>query len=128
DDKMLYVTAGSGQRIGSEAPRTGVIDIRPPECEAVMRQYGLYDNYVNGNYSDELWSYDIGLKTTWLDNRLRVNGAVYYIDWQDLQQVVILNSIDTRCSQVIQGNVGGAEVKGFELEATWAPNDRWLFN
>jgi iron complex outermembrane receptor protein len=128
EDKMLYATAGSGMRIGSEAPQTGIIEIRPPECETVMRNYGLYDNYVGGNHSDKLWSYDVGFKTTWLDNRLRLNGAAYYVDWKDLQQVVILNSIDTRCSQVIQGNVGGAKITGFELEAVYAPNRSWTLN
>lgn len=128
EDKMVYATAANGVRIGSEAPQTGIIEIRPPECEATMRQYGLYDNYVNGNFSDEIWSYDLGFKTTWLENRLRVNGAVYFVDWKDLQQVVILNSINANCSQVIQGNVGGAEITGFELEAVWAPTDRWSFN
>ena len=33
--------------------------------------------------SDELKNYEIGLKSEWLDNRLRFNLAAYYMKWDD---------------------------------------------
>jgi iron complex outermembrane receptor protein len=34
---------------------------------------------------EEVWSYELGAKTQWLDDTLRVNAAVFYMDYQDLQ-------------------------------------------
>jgi iron complex outermembrane receptor protein len=34
---------------------------------------------------EEVWSYEIGTKTQWMDDRLRVNLALFYMDYQDLQ-------------------------------------------
>ena len=34
---------------------------------------------------EEVWSYEAGAKTEWFDNTLRVNLAVFYMDYQDLQ-------------------------------------------
>ena len=36
-------------------------------------------------FPDETQNYEIGLRSTWLDQRLTLNGAVYYIDWSDPQ-------------------------------------------
>jgi iron complex outermembrane receptor protein len=34
---------------------------------------------------EEVWSYELGAKTQWLDDTLRANLAVFYMDYQDLQ-------------------------------------------
>jgi iron complex outermembrane receptor protein len=34
---------------------------------------------------EEVWSYEAGAKTEWFDNTLRVNLAVFYMDYTDLQ-------------------------------------------
>jgi iron complex outermembrane receptor protein len=34
---------------------------------------------------EEVWSYEAGAKTEWLDNTLRVNFALFYMDYTDLQ-------------------------------------------
>jgi iron complex outermembrane receptor protein len=34
---------------------------------------------------EKAWSYELGAKSTWLDGRLRVNAAAYYVDWEDQQ-------------------------------------------
>ena len=34
---------------------------------------------------EEVWSYEAGAKTEWFDNTLRVNLALFYMDYQDLQ-------------------------------------------
>jgi outer membrane receptor protein involved in Fe transport len=128
DDRMMYVTAANGQRIGATAPLSTVPIIQPPECEALMRSLGLYDPFINGTKSDSVWSYDLGFRSTWLDKRLLINAAVYRVDWTDLQQVVILNSVDRNCSQVIQANVGAAQIKGFELEAAYSIGDHYSLN
>jgi outer membrane receptor protein involved in Fe transport len=131
DEKMLYFTAVSAERIGANAPsNSGVAPvIQPPECGQLLRDLGLYEAFtVGGTRSDKLWSYDLGLKSTWLDRRLLINASVYNIDWKDLQQAVILNSINRNCSQVVQANVGKANIRGLELESVYAPTERVKLN
>ena len=37
-------------------------------------------------YAEEtLWNYELGLKSEWFDRRLRLNGALFVLDWEDLQ-------------------------------------------
>lgn len=64
---------------------------------------------------EEAWNYELGVKSDVLDGRLRLNGAVYYIDWtnQQLTQSVIINNLPIS----VITNAGKTEVWGFELEA-----------
>ena len=55
-------------------------------------------------------AYEIGLKSEWLENRLRLNGAAFYYDFTDLQVVI------SRGSSTDLLNAGKAEIKGLELE------------
>lgn len=131
DEKMMYFTAASGERIGANAPSNSAVapNIQPPECADLLRDLGLYEAFtVGGTKSDKLWSYDLGLKSTWLDRRLLVNASVYNIDWTDLQQAVILNSINRNCSQVVSANVGKATIRGFEIESVYSPIERVKVN
>ncbi len=64
-------------------------------------------------FPDTTTNYEVGVRTQWLDNRLTVNGAVYYIDWQDPQ----LTSTTVAGNQPITKNGEGAESKGLEVVA-----------
>lgn len=131
DDRMIYLGAAEGERIAPTAPLAVVprdSDFNPPECLQLMRDLNLYDPYVFGTVSDRIKSYDLGLKSTWLDKRLLVNASVYHTDWSDLQQAVILNSVNRNCSQVIQANVGEATIDGFELESVYGVTDKVKVN
>jgi iron complex outermembrane receptor protein len=61
--------------------------------------------------SDKLWNYEIGAKTAWLDDRLRVNVSLYRIDWTNIQQSVFLN-----CGFTLKENLGSVVNKGAEVE------------
>src|SRR5690606_29044286 len=61
---------------------------------------------------ETLISYEIGMKSTWFDNRLLVNGAVFYNDYQDLQ----VNQFDPVSAVNNFSNAGDAVINGFELE------------
>lgn len=67
--------------------------------------------------SDSLTSYEIGLKSEFLDRRALVNVSVFYIDWKDIQ----LNS--TQNGNTILTNGGSATPKGIELATTYSPID-----
>ena len=70
--------------------------------------------------SDNADNFEIGWKTQILDNTLRFNGAVYYVDFTDLQQGVLDFTI-TNTS--FFDNVGDAEIKGAEFDINWVPTD-----
>ncbi|WP_374655224.1 TonB-dependent receptor [Dongia sp.] len=56
-------------------------------------------------------SYELGIKTNWLNERLSVNASLFYIDWKD-QQAVIYTTPFTR----IISNAAAATSMGGELE------------
>jgi len=64
--------------------------------------------------SESLWSYEAGVKTQWLDQRLTLNAAVFYIDWKD-QQI----STQIAPGLVRTDNAGTSHSQGVELEVQW---------
>lgn len=70
--------------------------------------------------TDDVVSLEFGWKTTWLDNSLRFNGAIYNVDFSDLQQGILDFSI---ANTSFFDNVGTAEINGLEFELDWTAND-----
>ena len=68
------------------------------------------------------WNYEAALRTAWLDNRLFVNGNVYYVDWTD-QQVGFQEDLSDPFSALTL-NAGESTVKGAELEIIAQPNSQ----
>lgn len=101
DDTMFYARVASGYRPGG--PRNLPIGIPAPP--------GFTDEFG----SETLWNYEIGARTSLFDNHLTLSGAVYYIDWTNVQGFVSFGAFGAF------GNAGDAESKGFEVEATLRP-------
>jgi len=87
-DRMIYATYSTGYRPGGINRRTAV-------------QYN----------EDKLSNYEIGFKSSWLDHRLRVNGATYFERWSGIQYGVI-----GALGAVSFINAGDADIKGIELD------------
>ncbi len=68
-----------------------------------------------------LTSYELGLKSEFLDRTLRLNSAVYYYDYKDYQALIYTVSLN----QLIKN--ADAKHKGAESELEWAPNEAWRF-
>ena len=68
---------------------------------------------------------EIGAKNQLLDGRLTLNAAVYAIDWQDVQGTDAASSADAWTRDVV-GNIGDAEVVGFEVQGVWQPTERFF--
>ena len=101
DDAMFYLT-------WSEGYRPGGINRNPAA-----------DDYI----SDFLTNYELGWKTTWLDNRLRFNGAIFMQSWDDFQ---ISFQGANGITQVDNGP--SAEVNGIETQVQWLPVDNLLIS
>jgi outer membrane receptor protein involved in Fe transport len=96
DDKMVYATLSTGFRPGG-INRRGTL---PP-----------YD-------ADFLKNHEIGWKTSWLNNRLRWNGAVFYEKWNNFQ----FSFLGANGLTEIR-NAGKAKMKGVESDINWLVTD-----
>jgi len=106
-DRLVYATYSEGFRIGGSNP------LKP--ASILPRDYA----------SDELSNYEVGLKSEWLDNKLRFNAAVYYMDWSDI--AVQIEDPQEAIFQLGFVNLPSAEIKGFEAEVTFVPSEHWQF-
>jgi len=108
-DVMTYATVSKGYREG------GPLFPFPAFCDADLAKLG-YASPPTAYKPDSIWNYELGAKTQWLDHRLTVNGAIYYIDWSNIQQTITLP-----CSFVFTGNFGTASSKGAEFDTNYQP-------
>ncbi|QTH20934.1 TonB-dependent receptor [Rhizorhabdus wittichii] len=67
---------------------------------------------VNPEY---IWSYEAGIKSSFLDNRVQLNAAAFYYDFKDLQVNRIINV------SIVTENAAAARVKGAEVELRARP-------
>ncbi len=97
DDKMIYYTYSEGFRLG------GYNMLRPNSV--------LPENYE----SDKLFNHEVGLKSEWWDNRLRVNVSAFYMEWQDMQREIYDPFL---VGTKAHANIGDAESVGVEANFT----------
>ncbi len=87
---------------------------------------GCYTNGVPPDYTpDTLNNYEIGWKTTFLNNRLLWNGATYLMDWKDLQTIIY--DVNICPSASFYANVGQARVYGAESNVDYKVDENWSF-
>lgn len=112
DRQMLYASIANGEKAGGFN--------------------GTVFNEVQRTYEpDSNWTYEIGSKNDLLDGRLRMNVAVFYTDWTDLQ--ITVAPLDIPENSIVNppgvvGNTGGAEILGIELDGTWYATDMLSFD
>jgi iron complex outermembrane recepter protein len=85
---------------------------------------GIYSaDFMGGSESDFLFEpetaagFEAGLKSTLLDNQLRLNLAVYNFEYDDLQ----VDFFNSPTFAFITLNAGTAKTKGIEVDAEFAP-------
>ncbi|MBB6521371.1 TonB-dependent receptor [Pseudoteredinibacter isoporae] len=66
---------------------------------------------------EKIINYEAGIKSTLLDQRLRLNASVFYYDFTDLQFLI------NDAVSVIARNAGKANGKGIDLESSYLLND-----
>ena len=118
EDVNLYASASKGFRIGGV---NGNVPLGL--CGAELDALGLSPSNATVFDSDELWSYEVGIKSNLLNNSVTLNAAAFFIDWTDIQQINRL-----ACGFQFTDNAGEAESKGFELELNAAPNENLVLS
>lgn len=73
-------------------------------------------------------TYEAGLKTDWLEHRLRVNGTIFYNDYKGLQQTASVPAAVGGGYVSVRSNAGHAHTEGFELEVAAQPTDDLTLN
>lgn len=64
---------------------------------------------------ETLTSWELGFKSEWLQQRLRVNGAAFYADYEDMQlDIVVPDQPNPALTQT--ANAGKASIAGLELD------------
>jgi iron complex outermembrane recepter protein len=104
-DRLVYATYSEGFRVGGSNP------LKP--ASALPREYK----------SDELKNYELGLKSEWLDHRLRLNVSGYYMEWNDFS--VQVEDPQPAVFQLGFVNLPTAEIKGIETELAVTLNEQW---
>jgi outer membrane receptor protein involved in Fe transport len=69
---------------------------------------------------DSIWNYEIGEKAKLFDNWLTINSDIYYIKWNDIQQVYTLT-----CGYQFYNNAGNGRSFGPELEINAKLSNEW---
>lgn len=92
-NKMMYLTWSEGYRPGG------------------INRRGTLPPYL----TEFLTNYELGWKTSWLDNRLTFNGAVFRQIWDDFQFPVLGQNGLTEIR-----NANQARIQGLEMDVNWA--------
>ncbi len=72
---------------------------------------------------ETVWSYEAGLRSEWLDNRLRVNVTAIFLDVSDLQTPSAFTDPVSGAVTAVTQNFADYENKGLELELAAVPVD-----
>ncbi len=97
-DHLIYATYSTGFRPGGNNRRPG----------------------VNPYVADTLSNYEIGFKTSWLDRKLRINGALFIEEWKNLQYPLAPQG---SVGVTYVYNAGDARIKGIEGDFNWQIGD-----
>lgn len=151
DEREADKRAVQTLRIGTNPPTVNIIQGNPSDTfshfsPSFIVAYDLSDNahaygkvvegYKSGGYNvrapsssefsrsfkpETLTSYELGLKSDFLDRRLRVNAAVFYADYQDVQVNVrsANNPTTTNTFNAGEGHRYGAELDVDAIVTDW---------
>ncbi|MDX1505691.1 MAG: TonB-dependent receptor, partial [Spongiibacter sp.] len=120
DDINIY-----GKRV--EAYKSGGFNTRDPQRDGNQgpatdgNDYGF--GYADGFDAEYVTSYELGVKSELLDRRLRVNGDIFFSQYEDMQLNFILAGTvaDTKVT-----NAGEAEMYGLEADVTFIATEQLL--
>ncbi|MBD2857944.1 TonB-dependent receptor [Spongiibacter sp. KMU-158] len=110
EESMVYASAATGFKSGGFAPSTP--------------QGSTQDEPFN---EEKALNLEIGMKTTMLDQTLRINTAIFRTDYEDLQVLQQFECSSCIIPPLITKNAGRAISQGVELEATYLFTDNLVF-
>ncbi len=122
DNINAYASYGVGFRsggfnsIGSEATINGAFGSYPTAPQDIRDDYD----------KETTDTYELGLKSQWMDNRLRVNAATFYTEIDDYQ---FFNFFAGPFGLLrVVNNIDKVEIYGAEIDFAWAINSYLTFS
>lgn len=73
--------------------------------------------------AEEVTAFEVGYKGDWFDNRLRLNAAVYYNEYKELQRTILVPTTDGSGVAQSTGNAAEATIEGLEMDIVYQPID-----
>jgi outer membrane receptor protein involved in Fe transport len=101
ENTMLYARVDKGWRPGGP-------NALPP---------GPHPGVPTSYNADSMINYEAGVKSTLLDGELSLDASIYYIDWSDIQLLVLSGGFG------VNTNGGKASSRGAEWSIEWLPID-----
>ncbi|MFT6957121.1 MAG: iron complex outermembrane receptor protein [Halieaceae bacterium] len=99
DDLMAFFTYSKGYRSGGFNGRVNNLE----------EARDAYDPETVDNY-------ELGIKSEWFDNRLRVNANLFYMDYEDKQEELQLPDEGGTGQKTIVTNAASATIQGIEVD------------
>ena len=120
DDFSLYGTVSKGYKAGGTSLGFNADPVNVPLPAIIEVPF----------QEETVWSYEVGFKSEWMDNRLRINASAFFLDWSDLQlesfRFLVPGNLQSKFA--LTANMDEAEAKGFEVEFVAAVSERFTFS
>lgn len=85
----------------------------------------LAGTFITPAEPEEVLAYEVGLKSTFADDTIQTNLALFYSDYTNQHvQITVTLPNNQLFSTVV--NAAESDIAGFEGEVIWAPGDGWL--
>jgi iron complex outermembrane receptor protein len=121
----------NGRQTGSASHTDWKVAIQQDLTDTIMLYGTAATGYIAGGIAgggstaltdpNEVNSYELGMKSTLLDGRMRLNLAAFYNDYSGLSTSSFVAQGQTIVAVTTVS--GSMTAKGFEAELTWAPTD-----
>ena len=115
DDTLIYGSFAKGYRTG------GVNKAVPDICEADLAALGIDGG--NTYDADKTKTYEVGVKSAFLDRRVSFQASLFHTKWTDIQQQMRLP-----CAFSLVANTATAVSKGGDLNVTVRPTSALTVN
>jgi len=125
DNINLYGLASKGTKPGGFNN-----DVQRADLSDASRAALIADGLTSFE-EEKAWNYELGFKSDLLDNTLRLNASLFWIQWDNQQltesrSVSLVNNAPFLTS--FTTNVGESRIRGFELEGQWVITSNLLAN
>lgn len=116
DETMMYASYSEGFKSGGFSQR-----VFPPQVAGATAPAGASDTDLIPDFQPEFVKvYELGLKYTGWDDRLKLNAAAFHTVYDDLQ-VQVFTSVAP-----VTKNAASAKISGWEMELSLLPAENWL--
>ena len=99
DDLMAFFTYSKGYRSGGFNGRVN----------SVIEAREAFDPETVDNY-------ELGIKSEWLENRLRINANIFYMEYEDKQEELQLPDSSGTGQKTVVTNASSATIQGIEVD------------